>query len=138
MKWRGRRTSDNIADVRRGGARGGAMRAGGIGGVGVILVLLAGLFFGVDLTPLLQGGGTPAPEARQAGGNVIGRYNGLFGEKDVTGEVKNNNLHLWFNVEYQGSMHPLNYHGEILSDDTMKGTATFGNTIKVDWTAKKE
>lgn len=75
MKWRGRRTSDNIADVRRGGARGGAMRAGGLGGVGVIVVLLAGLFFGVDLTPLLQGGGAPAPEARRearpAGGNVI-------------------------------------------------------------------
>jgi len=71
MKWRGRRTSDNSADVRRGGARGGAMRAGGIGGVGVILVLLAGLFFGVDLTPLLQGGGTQAPETRSAGPNVI-------------------------------------------------------------------
>lgn len=71
MKWRGRRTSDNIADVRKGGGRGGAVRAGGIGGIGVIVVVLAGLFFGVDLTPLLQGGVASAPEGGRAGGNVI-------------------------------------------------------------------
>ena len=64
MKWRGRRTSDNVTDVRRGGGMPmGTRRAGGIGGIGVIIVLLAGLFFGVDLTPLLGlgGGGGLAP-----------------------------------------------------------------------------
>ncbi len=73
MKWRGRRGSDNIADYRRsGGLRGGAVRAGGLGGVGIVIVLIAGLVFGVDLTPLLQGlGDGPAPVARQAGPNVI-------------------------------------------------------------------
>ncbi|SMY08596.1 Putative neutral zinc metallopeptidase [Flavimaricola marinus] len=51
MKWRGRRTSRNIVDRR------GSTRAAGIGGVGAVVLVLAGMFFGVDLTPLLQGGG---------------------------------------------------------------------------------
>jgi predicted metalloprotease len=73
MKWRGRRGSDNIADYRGGGGlRGGAVRAGGLGGIGIVIVLIAGLVFGVDLTPLLEGGGVgPAPVARQEGPNVI-------------------------------------------------------------------
>lgn len=52
MDWRGRRGSSNIEDRRRAG--GGAVRAGGVGGVGVIAVLLIGWFLGIDVTPLLQ------------------------------------------------------------------------------------
>lgn len=56
MEWRGRRGSGNIEDRRRmGGGRGA-----GIGGAGVVVVLLLGWFLGVDVTPLLQQGGTPA------------------------------------------------------------------------------
>lgn len=50
MQWRGRRGSQNIEDRRRSGGGRGA----GIGGAGVIVVLLLGWFFGVDVTPLLQ------------------------------------------------------------------------------------
>jgi predicted metalloprotease len=65
MKWQGRRTSANIEDRRRGGVG----RPAGIGGIGLILVLLVGLFFGVDISPLVGGGGvrTSAP----AGPNSI-------------------------------------------------------------------
>jgi predicted metalloprotease len=53
MKWKGRRGSSNIEDRRRmGGARGAA----GIGGFGLLAVLLLGVVFNVDVTPLLQGG----------------------------------------------------------------------------------
>jgi uncharacterized protein len=51
MQWRGRRQSTNIEDRRGGG--GGMIRTGGIGGLGLVVVLLVGIFFGVDLTPLL-------------------------------------------------------------------------------------
>ena len=54
MKWRGRRTSTNIEDRRRGG---GGARAGGIGIVGLLIVMAVGLLFGVDISPLVGGGG---------------------------------------------------------------------------------
>jgi len=59
MKWRGRRASTNISD-RRGGRGGRVARTGGGLGVGAILLLLAGAYFGVDLSPfigLMSGGG---------------------------------------------------------------------------------
>lgn len=56
MKWRGRRGSSNIEDRRRAGVG----RGGQIGGLGLVIALLAGAFFGFDVTPLLQGqGGVP-------------------------------------------------------------------------------
>ncbi len=72
MKWRGRRGSDNIVDVRRSGGR-MARRAGGVGGLGVLLILGASLFFGVDLTPLLGlgGGGMVAAPPEASGPNTI-------------------------------------------------------------------
>jgi len=59
MKWQGRRGSSNIEDRRR---RPGRRRVGtgGLSGIGLVVVLVAGLLFGVDVTPFLdgsQGGG---------------------------------------------------------------------------------
>ena len=79
MDWRGRRGSKNVIDVRGRSAGGGMSRgarraggiAGGIGGIGAVLVVIVGLVLGVDLTPLLGGGGgglvAPAPSSRTAG-----------------------------------------------------------------------
>src|SRR5690606_24534715 len=68
MRWRGRRGSGNIED-RRGMGR---TRAGGVGVVGVLAVLAVGYFFGIDITPLVQGldqgqpqQGAPLSEADQ-------------------------------------------------------------------------
>lgn len=61
MKWQGRRTSRNIEDRR--GTTGGMRGRGGIGGIGLVLVLLVGLFFGVDVTPFLGGGGVATTSA---------------------------------------------------------------------------
>jgi hypothetical protein len=55
MKLRGIRRSRNIEDRRRSG--GGGARGAGIGGVGLLVVLAIGYFTGIDVTPLLQGGG---------------------------------------------------------------------------------
>ena len=63
MRLRGVRGSRNIEDRR--GQRGVGRRAGGIGGVGLILVLAIGYFTGMDVTPLLQGGGAPATQQSQ-------------------------------------------------------------------------
>lgn len=72
MKWQGRRKSRNIED-RRGQGRG---KATGIGGIGLLVVLGLGLFFGVDVTPFLQGGGG----AIQTGGSEITEADQRAGE----------------------------------------------------------
>lgn len=73
MDWKGRRGSRNVEDRR---SMGGGARAGSIGGVGLIAVLVIGYFLGIDVTPLLQDpgagatGGTPTEltaEDRAAG-----------------------------------------------------------------------
>lgn len=69
MQWRGRRTSSNIED-RRGG---GGMMPGGRGGIGIVGLLIAlvvSLVFGIDITPLLTGGGVVQEQA-QTGPNTI-------------------------------------------------------------------
>jgi predicted metalloprotease len=79
MEWRGRRGSKNVIDVRGrgGGMSRGARRAGGIGGIGAIIVILIGLFLGVDLSPILGlgggglGGGSTSPRVEQTGPNQI-------------------------------------------------------------------
>lgn len=54
MEWRGRRGSNNIEDRRaQGPARGGVA----VGGIGALVLLLLGAYFGVDVSPMLQGGG---------------------------------------------------------------------------------
>jgi hypothetical protein len=65
MKWRGRRGSSNIEDRRRmggggiGGGRIGGRGAavGGVGGLGAVAIVLIALFFGVDPSVFLGGGG---------------------------------------------------------------------------------
>lgn len=51
MQWRGRRGSRNIEDRRGISATG----AGGIGVVGMLVVLAVGYFFGIDISPVVQG-----------------------------------------------------------------------------------
>lgn len=77
MKWRGRRGSRNIVD-RRGRRSSGGMSGKSVGGLGVVVLLLAGLFFGVDVSPFLQGGiqgetvsPGPVSEADQEAGQFV-------------------------------------------------------------------
>ncbi len=73
MKWQGRRQSDNVEDRRGqgggmrfpsgikipgGGRMGGARGAGVGGGLGLIIIVVLALVFGVDPSQLLQGGGS--------------------------------------------------------------------------------
>ena len=97
MKWQGRRESRNIDDRRASGSRRGGAAAGGVGGIGVVVVLIVGYFLGIDVTPLLngldggQGGGistqgtveiTPADEEAASFVKVV-----LAGTEDVWGRV---------------------------------------------------
>jgi len=72
MRWRRGRRSQNVED-RRGAGRGGMRiptgraRKGGIGGIGLVVVVLLALYFGVDPSVLLQGGGqVTQPHSQQS------------------------------------------------------------------------
>jgi len=54
MRWQGREKSKNIEDRR--GMSGGTRAAGGLGLGAIILVLLASVFFDIDISGLFQGG----------------------------------------------------------------------------------
>ncbi len=53
MQWRGRRESDNVEDRRGMGIPRGA-KIGGAGGLGLVAIVLIGMFLGIDPTVLLQ------------------------------------------------------------------------------------
>ena len=83
MEWRGRRESGNIEDRRTTGSDGGRGRGRATasvgGGLGVMAIVVVGWFFGVDLTPLLNGGGSgpvtqsePLTEADREAGQFVG------------------------------------------------------------------
>lgn len=58
MRWQGRRGSRNIEDRRgRRGGGGVSKGAGGLGIGGLLFVLVIGWVFGIDVSPLLSGGG---------------------------------------------------------------------------------
>lgn len=57
MKLRGIRRSRNVIDARR--RSGGVRKAGGVGGIAGIAILLVGWYFGVDLSGFVSGGGGP-------------------------------------------------------------------------------
>jgi len=60
MRWQGRRESDNVED-RRGASSGGGggfrVPMGGKGGIIIVVVVLIAGYYGIDLSPLLGGGG---------------------------------------------------------------------------------
>lgn len=88
MQWRGRRGSDNIEDRRGmggglpGGFRRGGMGRGGIvgGGIGGIALLLVALFFGVDPSVILGGGGYDDGRGGYGGGYESGPSGGYGGQ----------------------------------------------------------
>ena len=67
MKWRGRRGSRNIEDRRGRGGR--VAMGGGVGLVGMIAILAAGYFLGIDISPLVGGGGGTTGATLEASGN---------------------------------------------------------------------
>ena len=64
MEWKGRRGSRNIEDRR---SAGGGGRTAGIGGIGAILLLLAGWYFNVDVSGFVGDG---APSGQSDGGEI--------------------------------------------------------------------
>jgi uncharacterized protein len=112
MLWRGGRRSDNIEDQRGagggfgrggfgGGFGGGGFGGGGvrIGGVGLVIVVVVGLFFGVDPTALLQQleGGSP-DVGYQQGASTDNTGAGTDEEKEFVSVVLADTEDTWTSV----------------------------------------
>lgn len=73
MKWEDGRRSDNVEDQRddesteyeeqRGSSSGSGIRIGGISGFGAIVIILLGLYFGIDPSFLMQSGTSPKSQS---------------------------------------------------------------------------
>ena len=69
MRWRDGRESDNVED-RRGMSIPRGAKIGGLSGLGLVAVVLIGMFLGIDPTVLLQGGPeiqTPSVSVERSG-----------------------------------------------------------------------
>jgi hypothetical protein len=78
--------------------------------------------------------GTPTFTFKQAGEKLTGKYQGQFGEADVTGSVKGNHIKFAFEVE---AGRKVVYTGTI-EKDSMKGKADYGEVGSGTWTAKRK
>jgi predicted metalloprotease len=73
MRWRDGRQSDNIED-RRGMSIPRGAKIGGMSGLGLVAVVLIGMFLGIDPTVLLQGGPeiqTPSVSVPRSGPSAV-------------------------------------------------------------------
>ena len=89
MRWEGRRQSDNVEDRRGRGGMSPQVKVGG--GLGLVAVLV-GLFFGVDVSALLGGGGSqPAaqsPGAQAPRSRIYSYYNPQVGAEALPIEFR--------------------------------------------------
>lgn len=83
-----------------------------------------------------NGKGTPSFTFAHAGRNLLGRYKGLFGEADVTGETKGKNVQFTFVANVQDEPRTITYQGQIESPNAMKGTVKMGD-FDATWTATR-
>jgi hypothetical protein len=77
--------------------------------------------------------GMPVFTFKQDGDKLTGKYKGMFGEADVTGKLKGNEIE--FSFETQGAK--IVYTGTV-DKDTMKGKANYADQATGEWTAKKK
>jgi type 1 glutamine amidotransferase len=84
-----------------------------------------------------NGSGTPAFTFIHAGQNLLGNYQGLFGEADVDGSVRGPDIKFSFVASRDGESTTVTYTGKIESANSMKGTAKFGDLGEATWTATK-
>jgi len=79
--------------------------------------------------------GMPTFEFKQEGAKLTGRYQGNFGEADVTGTVDGTAVEFSFVIQGESKVV---YTGTIEKDGTMKGKADYAGQATGEWTAKRK
>ena len=91
--------------------------------------------FSVDTA---AGSGSPSFVFKQDGEKLTGTYNGLFGQANLTGTVKGNQIDFKFDFTYSGQSGVAHYSGTIESDKKMSGKVEVGGLGEGTWTGTKQ
>jgi hypothetical protein len=73
---------------------------------------------------------------RQEGERITGTYRGRMGESELSGTLKGSEIRFSVTLKFQDASHVVVYSGSV-SDDSMKGTARFGDAGTGNWSAKR-
>ena len=84
-----------------------------------------------------NGTGTPSVIFKQDGEDLTGTYKGRFGESQLKGTVKGNEIKFSFTISPQGQDLVVEYSGTV-DGDSMKGKAKFGEFGEGNFTGKKK
>jgi len=84
------------------------------------------------------GSGTPTMTFTQDGEKLTGKYQGQFGEADLTGTVKGQDIAFSFNVDAQGTAVSFKYTGTIENKDALKGKVEIVGVGEGTFTAKRQ
>ena len=84
------------------------------------------------------GSGTPTMTFAQDGEKLTGKYQGQFGEADLTGTVKGQDIAFSFNVDAQGTAVNFKYTGTIENKDALKGKVEIVGLGEGTFTAKRQ
>ncbi len=84
------------------------------------------------------GSGTPTMTFTQDGEKLTGKYNGQFGDADLTDTVKGQDIAFSFNVDAQGTALTFKYTGTIENKDALKGKVDIAGLGEGTFTAKRQ
>lgn len=114
----------------------------------LVVLLIPGLLLAQERTPDVtgtweltvetpQGTGNPTIVLKQEGEKLTGVYKGRFGEVNLQGSVKGNDITFSITVNAQGTELTITYKGTV-EPDSMKGTVDFGGFGEGTWTGKRK
>lgn len=83
------------------------------------------------------GSGTPTVTFKQEGQKLSGRYVGMFGESQLTGEVKGKAFSFSVNVNAQGNTVTITYTGTV-EQEALSGRVAFGDLGEGTFTGKRQ
>jgi len=83
-----------------------------------------------------EGTAHPTILLKQEGERITGTYRGRMGESDLSGAIKGGEIRFSVTLRFQDVSYVVVYSGSV-SDDSMKGTARFGDVGTGNWSAKR-
>jgi len=73
---------------------------------------------------------------KQEGERITGTYRGRMGESGLSGTIKGSEIRFSVTLKFQDVSYVVVYSGSV-TDDSMKGTARFGDSGTGNWSAKR-